>query len=163
MHCMHDLIDAHNLFASNRVLGEVITSVYLVAMINYGEIIARLYSTLNSSSDCRSRLKSQLDQITFVEINHETISVVILSITLIQEGHLSVIGAGSKKDTNFQVAQLAQESPHILNGASIFSGRCPAFTMKPVLNSSTNRKGIHIVFVFSRAINAQVHVVYIRV
>ena len=97
MHCMHDLIDAHNLFASNRVLGEVITSVYLVAMINYGEIIARLYSTLNSSSDCRSRLKSQLDQITFVEINHETISVVILSITLIQEGHLSVIGAGSKK------------------------------------------------------------------
>ena len=51
--------------------------------------------------------------------------------------------------TNFRVAQLPQESPHILNGACIFSGRCPAFAMNPILNISTNRKGIHIVlFVF---------------
>ena len=34
--------------------------------------------------------------------------------------------------------------------------------MKPILNVSTNRKGIHVGFVFSRAISAQVHVVYMR-
>ena len=44
-------------------------------------------------SDCRSRgrkFESQLGHITFVEIDHGIISMVILPILLIQEGHLSI-------------------------------------------------------------------------
>ena len=77
-------------------------------------MVAGLYSRVGSISDCRSRvgpaLVAQLDvpsdwrpggrgfnpsrgrQLSFVEIDHEIFSTVILSLPLIQEGQLSVSG-----------------------------------------------------------------------
>ena len=56
--------------------------------------------------DCRSRggkLESQLGQMTFMEIHHEIISMVILPILLIQEGQLSVTGESRYTSTGSQV------------------------------------------------------------
>ena len=56
-------------------------------------LTAGLHSAVGSESDCRSRnyeFESQLGHITFVEIDHEIIFVVILSLPLLQEGQLSV-------------------------------------------------------------------------
>ena len=50
---------------------------------------------VESMSDCRSRghkFESQLGHITFMAIDHEIISVVILHLQLIQKGQLSVTG-----------------------------------------------------------------------
>ena len=47
-----------------------------------------------STSDCRSgahKFESQHGHITFMEMDHETISTVILSLLLIQEGQLSLL------------------------------------------------------------------------
>ena len=53
-----------------------------------------LYSAAGSAFDCRSRdhkFESQLRHITFLEIDHEIISIVILPLPLIQEELLSVV------------------------------------------------------------------------
>ena len=62
--------------------------------------LARLHSAVGSISDCRSRghkLESQLGHITFVEFDNEIISMVFLSLPLIQEGLLSVTGESVHK------------------------------------------------------------------
>ena len=61
------------------------------------QTLARLHIAISSASDsdCRSRVcqfESQLSHITFVKIDHEIISTVILPLLLIQEGQLSVTG-----------------------------------------------------------------------
>ena len=38
------------------------------------------------------QVKAKLSRITFMEIDHDIISLVILSLSLVQEGHLSVTG-----------------------------------------------------------------------
>ena len=56
-------------------------------------VYARLHSAGSSASDCRARghkFESQLGHITFMETDHEIISTAILSLSLIQEGQLSV-------------------------------------------------------------------------
>ena len=44
------------------------------------------YDLVGSTSNCRSKFESQLGHITFVEIDNEIISTVILPCPLIQEG-----------------------------------------------------------------------------
>ena len=56
---------------------------------------AGLHSTVGSATDCRSRgckLESLLGHISYVEVDHEIVSTVVLPFILIQEGHLSVSG-----------------------------------------------------------------------
>ena len=59
------------------------------------DVPAGLHSTISSKSDCRSRsrkFESPLGNVTFMEIDHEIISKVILTLSLIQEGLLSITG-----------------------------------------------------------------------
>ena len=52
--------------------------------------VAGPHSLFSSTSDCRSRdhkFKSQLDHISFVEIDHKIISTVILHLPRIQEAY----------------------------------------------------------------------------
>ena len=53
-------------------------------------VITQLVAHLTKSRGCK--FESQLSHITFVQIDHKGISVVILPVVLIQEGQLSVSG-----------------------------------------------------------------------
>ena len=50
------------------------------------------HSTAGSASDYISKFESQLDRITFMEIDHKIIKTVILPLSLIQEEQLPVTG-----------------------------------------------------------------------
>ena len=57
--------------------------------------LGSIISMVNSTSDCRSRdhkFESELGHITFLEIDHAIMPMVILPLWLIQEGQLSVTG-----------------------------------------------------------------------
>ena len=56
---------------------------------------AGLQCAVGSASDCRSRdckFEYQLGHITYIRIDHEIISMVILPLNLIEEGQLAVTG-----------------------------------------------------------------------
>ena len=57
-------------------------------------VLAGLHTAVISMPDCRSRghkFESQLRHTTFVKIDHEIVSLVILPLPLVQEGQLSSI------------------------------------------------------------------------
>ena len=73
----------------------VCTCIYVSIKILCSQLLSGLHSTVSDASDCRSRghnCESLLDHISFMEIDHEIISMVILPLPLIQEGQLSVTG-----------------------------------------------------------------------
>ena len=73
-----------------------------------------LHSTVSCMSDFRYRghkFESQLYYITFLEIDHEKISMVILTLQLIQEGRLSVTGKSMCTSTGNPLLRLDQACP----------------------------------------------------
>ena len=80
-------------------------------MIN--AVYVGLHSAIDMASDYRSRgrkFESRLDHITVVEIDHEIISTVILSLPLIQEGQLSVIGESMCTSTGYPLREPVEKT-----------------------------------------------------
>ena len=84
------------------LLRSVCSNIYLYGKVSLlqmsyktcmGGKVVELHRTVGSSSDCISKdrkFESKLDYITFVEIDHDIISTVILPLPLFQDGQLSV-------------------------------------------------------------------------
>ena len=86
-----------------RSVSTLFAQAYLSENFRLHSLSAGLHSSVASVSDCKSRggglkFESQLGHTIFVEIDHEIIVTVILSL-LIQEGQLSFTGEGMSIST----------------------------------------------------------------